>query len=75
MKILIRSAKIIQKGADLNGQVRDIFIENGVIRQIGEQLSAVKLLKVKIYVFLWAGSICVYTQKTQAMSTKKACIH
>jgi len=40
MKILIRSAKIIQKGADLNGQVRDIFIENGVIRQIGEQLSA-----------------------------------
>jgi len=39
MKILIRSAKIIQKGADLNGQVRDIFIENGVIRQIGEQLS------------------------------------
>lgn len=40
MKILIRSAKIIQKGADLNGQVRDIFIENGVIRQIGEGLSA-----------------------------------
>jgi dihydroorotase len=40
MKILIRSAKIIQKGADLNGQVRDIFIENGVIRQIGEQISA-----------------------------------
>jgi dihydroorotase len=22
-----------------------------------------KLLKVKIYVFLWAGSICVYTQR------------
>ncbi|WP_026994599.1 dihydroorotase [Flectobacillus major] len=39
MKILIRSAKIIQKGTALNGQLKDIFIENGIIRQIGEGLT------------------------------------
>ena len=36
MKLLIRSAKIISKGSDLNGQTKDIFIENGIIKQIGD---------------------------------------
>lgn len=36
MKILIRSAKIISKGSDLNGQTKDIFIENGIIKQIDD---------------------------------------
>ncbi|MES2517587.1 MAG: dihydroorotase [Bacteroidota bacterium] len=38
MKILIRSAKIICKSSDLHGQVKDVFIENGVIRQIGDAI-------------------------------------
>ncbi|MFC0183032.1 dihydroorotase [Pseudarcicella hirudinis] len=38
MKILIRSAKIVQKGSSLNGLIRDIFIENGKIAEIGENL-------------------------------------
>jgi dihydroorotase len=36
MKLLIRSAKIISKGSDLNGQTKDIFIEKGIIKQIGD---------------------------------------
>ena len=36
MNILIRSAKIISKGSDLNGQTKDIFIEKGIIKQIGD---------------------------------------
>ena len=38
MKILIRSAKIICKTSDFHGQTKDIFIENGIIRQIGNVL-------------------------------------
>ncbi len=38
MKILIRSAKIICKTSDFHGQRKDIFIENGIIRQIGNVL-------------------------------------
>ena len=38
MKILIRSAKIICKNSDFHGQVKDIFIENGIIQQIGDVL-------------------------------------
>jgi dihydroorotase len=38
MKTLIRSAKIICKTSDFHGQIKDIFIENGIIRQIGEVL-------------------------------------
>ena len=36
MKILIRSAKIICKASDYHGQTKDIFIENGIIKQIGD---------------------------------------
>lgn len=39
MKILIRSAKIIAKNSDLNGQVKDIFVEEGIIRHIDEQIN------------------------------------
>ena len=38
MKTLIRSAKIICKSSDYNGQTKDIFIENGIIQQIGDAL-------------------------------------
>jgi dihydroorotase len=38
MKTLIRSAKIICKTSNFHGQTKDIFIENGIIRQIGEVL-------------------------------------
>ena len=38
MKILIRSAKIICKNSDFHGQTKDIFIENGIIQQIGDVL-------------------------------------
>jgi dihydroorotase len=38
MKTLIRSAKIICKTSDYHGQTKDIFIENGIIKQIGDVL-------------------------------------
>ena len=38
MKTLIRSAKIICKTSDYHGQRKDIFIENGIIQQIGDVL-------------------------------------
>ncbi|MBB6003147.1 dihydroorotase family protein [Arcicella rosea] len=34
MKTLIRSVKIVSKNSDLNGQVKDIFVENGNILHI-----------------------------------------
>lgn len=36
MKILIRSAKIICKSSEFHGQTKDVFIENGIISQIGD---------------------------------------
>ena len=38
MKTLIRSAKIICRTSDFHGQTKDIFIENGIIQQIGDVL-------------------------------------
>ncbi|MEY4539031.1 MAG: hypothetical protein RLZZ306_788 [Bacteroidota bacterium] len=38
MRTLIRSAKIICKTSDFHGQTKDIFIDNGVIQQIGDML-------------------------------------
>jgi dihydroorotase len=39
MKLLIRAARIVDIQSPFNGQVRDVFIENGLIRQIGESLT------------------------------------
>ena len=38
MKILIRATKIVCKTSAFHGQTKDIFIENGVIRQIADVL-------------------------------------
>ncbi|HEV7378194.1 MAG TPA: dihydroorotase [Dyadobacter sp.] len=40
MKVLIRSVRIIDKGAALNGQTTDILIEDGIITQIGNDVEA-----------------------------------
>ncbi len=40
MKILIKSAKIIDKSSEYNGQTKDILIENGVITQIEDAIQA-----------------------------------
>jgi dihydroorotase len=39
MKILIKQARIIDPSSPHNGQITDIFIENGIISQIGSQIS------------------------------------
>ena len=39
MKILIKQACIVDPSSSLNGQITDIFIENGIIKQIGKKLS------------------------------------
>jgi len=39
MKILIKQACIVDPPSSLNGQITDIFIENGIIKQIGKNLS------------------------------------
>ncbi|GAB3934336.1 dihydroorotase [Larkinella terrae] len=40
MKVLIRAARIVDAQSPLNGEVRDVLIENGLIRQIGESIDA-----------------------------------
>ena len=39
MTILIKQACIVDPPSSLNGQITDIFIENGIIKQIGKNLS------------------------------------
>lgn len=39
MKLLIKSAKILDPGSPHNGKKLDIFIENGIIKKIGSKLS------------------------------------
>lgn len=39
MKILIKQARIVDPSSPFNGQIKDIFIENGSIAQIGPSLS------------------------------------
>ena len=39
MKILIKQACIVDPTSSFNGQITDIFIENGIIKQIGNKLS------------------------------------
>ncbi|RAJ94163.1 dihydroorotase [Larkinella arboricola] len=39
MKLLIRAARIVDAQSPFNGQVRDVLIENGLIRQIGESIT------------------------------------
>jgi dihydroorotase len=40
MKLLIKQAQIVDPTSSFNGQVTDIFIENGIIKQMGKNLSA-----------------------------------
>jgi dihydroorotase len=40
MKILIRSAEIIHPGSPFHGQTKDILLDNGIIAQIGNEVSA-----------------------------------
>jgi dihydroorotase len=39
MKILIKQARVVDPNSPHNGQVTDIFIENGIITQLGKKLS------------------------------------
>ncbi len=39
MRILIKGAKIIDKNSDFNGEIKDIFIDNGIITKIDDNLS------------------------------------
>lgn len=39
MKILIKQAKLISPSSPLNGQTKDILIENGTIKKIGDSIS------------------------------------
>jgi dihydroorotase len=39
MKLLIKQAQIVDPTSPFNGQITDIFIENGIIKQIGKKLS------------------------------------
>ncbi|OYW18513.1 MAG: dihydroorotase, partial [Sphingobacteriales bacterium 12-47-4] len=38
MKLLIKNARIVDPLSPFNGQTQDIFIENGLIRQIGSAI-------------------------------------
>ncbi len=53
MKILIRSARIVSKNTTLNGLVRDIFIDNGIITQLDE------LIDVEADEIIEGNNLCV----------------
>ncbi|KAA6440602.1 dihydroorotase [Dyadobacter flavalbus] len=40
MKLLVRSVQIVDKKSPFNGQIKDLLIEDGIIKEIGENLSA-----------------------------------
>ena len=40
MQILLRSARIIDPQSTFNGLVRDVLIDNGLVRQIAESIDA-----------------------------------
>lgn len=40
MQVLIRSARVVDAASPADGQVVDVLVENGLIRQLGENLSA-----------------------------------
>ena len=42
MKLLIKQARIVDPYSPFNGQIIDIFIDNGIITQLGSQLSVCK---------------------------------
>ncbi len=46
MQILIRSARVVDAASPFDGQVCDVLIEQGLIRQIGQSLSADKSVRV-----------------------------
>lgn len=46
MQLLIRSAHIVDAASPFNGQVRDILVENGLIRQLGDGISADATVRV-----------------------------
>jgi dihydroorotase len=39
MKLLIKQAKVVDPSSPINGQITDIFIENGIIRKLGGGLA------------------------------------
>lgn len=46
MQLLIRSAHIVDAASPFDGQVRDILVENGLIRQIGEAIAVDATVRV-----------------------------
>ncbi|OIN57651.1 dihydroorotase [Arsenicibacter rosenii] len=46
MQILLRSARIVDPQSPFDGQVTDLLLENGLIRQIGENLTASENIRV-----------------------------
>jgi len=49
MKLLIKQAKVVDPSSPINGQITDIFIENGIIRKLGGGLAdkADKTIEIK----------------------------
>jgi dihydroorotase len=39
MKVIIRSVRIVDKNSPVNGQVLDLFIEDGIVKRIGENIT------------------------------------
>ena len=39
MKLLIKKARIVDPNSPYNGQIIDIFIDNGIISQLGNELT------------------------------------
>ena len=48
MKLLIKQARIVDPLSPFNGQIADIFIENGIITQIGNKITAKADREIKL---------------------------
>ncbi|NOT51251.1 MAG: dihydroorotase, partial [Chitinophagaceae bacterium] len=48
MKLLIKQARIVDPSSPFNGQITDIFIENGIITKVAATISAKADKEIKI---------------------------
>ena len=48
MKILIKQARVVDPSSPLNGQITDLFIDNGILTQIGPSISSKADQEIKV---------------------------
>ena len=76
MKLLIKSATLVDNASDLNFKVKDILIEDGVITEISDKIEskADKIIKHKIFMYQKVGLTHQSLLANQVMKREKILI-